>query len=251
MIIGISGKANSGKDLVGRMIQYITSTRHPNIQEFEQWNARLDPRFQYSTWKIRKFAGALKEIVCILLGCTREQLEDRTFKETELGEEWWMCKFPDGELLPYLGDYPDFYRQSEVIKLTPRKIMKLLGTECGTQIIHPNIWINTLFMGYKSNGTDQDIYPNWVITDVRFRNCCKAIKDRKGILIRINRPCSECGGVNVHFPNCSKYYKEHISETALDDYTGFDFILDNSLDIPHLFTEVSKILKLCNIKSPQ
>ena len=31
-------------------------------------------------------------------------------------------------------------------------------------------------------------FPNWIITDVRFHNEVKAIKDRKGILVRVERP---------------------------------------------------------------
>lgn len=33
-----------------------------------------------SEYKIKKFADKLKDIVCILIGCTREQLEDSKFK---------------------------------------------------------------------------------------------------------------------------------------------------------------------------
>jgi hypothetical protein len=41
-----------------------------------------------SGFEIKKYADKLKDFVCILIGCTREQLEDQEFKEKELGEEW-------------------------------------------------------------------------------------------------------------------------------------------------------------------
>ena len=31
--------------------------------------------------EIKKFADKLKDIVCLLIGCTREQLEDQEFKK--------------------------------------------------------------------------------------------------------------------------------------------------------------------------
>ena len=34
------------------------------------------------------------------------------------------------------------------IKLTPRLILQLLGTDCGRDIIHPNIWVNSTMMAY-------------------------------------------------------------------------------------------------------
>ncbi len=96
-------------------------------------------------------------------------------------------------------------------RLTPRKLLQLLGTECGREILHPNIWVNALISGYiKSspgkggelgayghtecidckkpfNGYKRqficntchdthDWLPTWVVTDVRFPNELKAIK---------------------------------------------------------------------------
>ena len=82
MIIAISGKINSGKDTVGQIIQYLTNKS--NAYPFD-----LKSDYSYkSEWQIKKFADKLKDIVCVLLGCTREQLEDRGFKERELDEEW-------------------------------------------------------------------------------------------------------------------------------------------------------------------
>ena len=48
--------------------------------------------YQAQNWKIVKFADKLKDIVCLLIGCTRQQLECREFKEKELGEEWGVWK---------------------------------------------------------------------------------------------------------------------------------------------------------------
>ena len=80
MILALSGKISSGKDTVASIIQYLT---HPIVKEhnltFEQF---LNLNFEEDAfdWKIKKFANKLKDIVCLLIGCTRKQLEDENFK---------------------------------------------------------------------------------------------------------------------------------------------------------------------------
>jgi hypothetical protein len=88
MLVGISGDINSGKDVVGRMFQYLTS-EYQNKYSFENWLDRVDKYKSdpYSPIEI-KFADKLKDMVCVLLSCTREKLEDREFKNTPLGEHW-------------------------------------------------------------------------------------------------------------------------------------------------------------------
>ena len=73
-LIGISGKIGSGKDTVGKYLQYLFSTEYPRhtFEEFLKY-----PRWvNDNDWQIKKYADKLKEIVCLLIGCTREQLED-------------------------------------------------------------------------------------------------------------------------------------------------------------------------------
>ena len=190
MIIGISGKIGSGKDTLSVVINYLADKSAPD--SFNRWEQPLE---EY-TYKNKKYAENLKCMVCFLIGCNRIDLEDREFKEKELGEEW------DG--------------------LTPRKILQLLGTEAGREIIHPNIWVNSLFADYTTDS-------NWIITDVRFPNEAQAIKDRGGIVIRVERPGGEshCGGA-------------HASETALDDY-DFDIVINNDGTIDELIDKVKQL----------
>jgi hypothetical protein len=278
-IIGISGHIGSGKDTVGKIIQYLSArkndTRDLKIQAMEFLGLtenNWDIIYNQQHWKIKKFADKLKDIVCLLIGCTRKELEDREFKEKELGEEWWYWKLKrEGGYGTTLLDYLTTSKQDlkqykglELIKLTPRLLLQLLGTECGRNIIHPSLWHIALFVEYKplmsysfvimdleastsqlektSKQTLVEL-PNWIITDVRFPNEMKAIKDRGGIVIRINRPCSECRGVNFHKMSCSKQYeKKHESETALDKAT-FDYVINNISDIASLIESVNIILK--------
>ena len=86
-LYGVSGKIKCGKDLVGEMLLYITESFDNNkeisFKEFEEDYLPFD-----STYEIKKYADKLKDCLCLILGCTRAQLEDQDFKNKELGEEW-------------------------------------------------------------------------------------------------------------------------------------------------------------------
>lgn len=293
MIIGISGKIGSGKDTVGKIIQFLTVINKSDRVHCDIWKFHFDKNnnaitsiLNESNWEIKKFADTLKDIVCLLIGCTREQLEDHEFKNTELGEEWTYYAYADG--------HNDHYRKGEWTKsmhtipcskeryeeelrvnwqtaykrpLTPRLLLQLLGTECGRNIIHPNIWVNALMSKYKfegckpnkescetSNGNcnSSKCYSNWIITDVRFPNELQAVKERQGINIRIERPTSyETYGLDI--VDLSKneivhsYRKEeHPSETALDN-AEFDYTINNNGTIEDLIEQVKEVLIKENI----
>lgn len=158
-LIGISGKKQSGKNTVALIWQYLydyysSNYTHPitvkNFKEYVKNNHHLK-----SVWIQKSFAHKIKQITCILLGCTMEQLEDPIFKETPLGEEWWVWKDCNDKLIPYKGNedrYTDPYLIEEyLIKPTPRTLMQLLGTDFGRDIIHPDIWITSLLGGYSGD----------------------------------------------------------------------------------------------------
>ena len=235
-IISISGKIGAGKDEVTRIIQRATNYH----------------------FEIRRFADNLKDMVCILLGCTREQLEGREFKEKELGEEWWYYKDKRGKIYSYL-DYNGITKDKKLVLTTPRLLMQLLGTEFGRQLLHPNVWVNSLMSEYKPSLEHQkdlfdvpeveipdvnqttwikEQYPNWIIPDTRFPNELKAVKDRGGITIRVNRPdFVENAFTGERFP-----VKVHRSETSLDSAT-FDYVIDNSGSLKDLEEKVLEILR--------
>ena len=254
MIIGISGKINSGKDTVGKILQYLTYTKN-NRMSFESFCLLKDRWYNFKDWEIKKFADKLKDITCILLGCTREQLEDREFKEKELGEEWsyQIDNLGKGNFLIDGLNIP----KDDRMYLTPRKLMQLMGTECGRQIIHPNIWVNSLFADYRKSlkivDLDQEenvkleetgVYPNWIITDLRFPNELQAVKDRGGITIRVNRSFNHKMGSKE--TGTLDLTPLHPSEIALDS-AEFDYVIDNNSTIGELIKKVREILIKENI----
>lgn len=240
MIIGISGKIGSGKDLSGLMIQYLTSS-YKDKYHFEDWHERVVKHGSktHSPFITKKFADKLKDMVCVMLSCTRAQLEDRDFKETPLSEEWWL--FTDGiSITPYLGGDTrmlDGYNTS-VQKTTPRLLLQLLGTDCGRYILHPNVWVNSLMSEYEdihelSTFGHEPLFPDWVITDVRFPNEADAILSKGGIVLRVNRPPV------VVVPD---FTVEHASETSLDNYQKFTALLDNSKTKKHLLEQIKSFV---------
>ena len=286
-IISISGKKTSGKDTVGKIIQILINSPHFTNEAVEDF---LKREIYKCSFEIRKFADSLKDMLCMMIGCTREQLEDEEFKNTELGEEWWYWKLEreggyNTILLPYNENTGT--ENYTLIKPTPRLLLQLMGTECGRDIIHPNVWVNALFSKYKpyrfhdGNGhwinseekklTEEfykqkdnihviPVYPDWIITDMRFPNELKAVEDRNGVTIRINRPKYSRGLYKINagkrviayssaegMEEFDKAVKEklgiveHISETALDN-TRFNYTIDNNEGILELIQKVKEIL---------
>ena len=259
MIIGLSGRISVGKDLVAKIIQSITSGDRLDKVEEIVLNNWIDP---YTPWEVRKFADKLKDIVCIMIGSTRDQLEDREFKEKELGEEWWYYVNSFGAYVPYVGH--SVGNTSNLVKPTPRLFMQLIGTECGRNIIHPNCWINSLMSEYTERASNWDAdgnttvseYSSWIISDMRFPNEMKAVKRKGGITIRIERPTfyykhkvtgeiershsGLCDG-DIYVPVPNSEIVEHASETGLDG-AEFDFVIHNNGSVADLIKSVYEIL---------
>lgn len=278
-LIGISGKIGSGKDTVGKILQYLNAKdKFPEYYTVENkinnYGQHINKNCNY---QIKKYAGKLKDIACLLIGCTREQLEDREFKEKELGEEWVAYKAAGSSVL--YATEEEIRKITSIpikVRLTPRLLLQLLGTEAGRQIIHPNVWVNALFADYKHlwndpdpiEGNDYNItyredYPNtkesliqygggseaevftreieqskWIITDVRFPNEVQAIQDRGGIVIRVNRTA---GSVLINNDTHSVTDHQHPSETALDYCNDFDYVIENDGSIEDLIDKVKQL----------
>lgn len=227
-LLTLSGKAGSGKDTVEKMIQaFMTHGHISNRAEiygglgydvledndlFDSVIVNGNLWYGAPSYTNKKFADKLKDIVCLLIGCSRKQLEDREFKEAPLGEQWavWRLDFNDEfefdennliHTAPFNSkeEAEEFVKEHELANinkiykeiLTPRLLLQLIGTECGRQMVHPNIWVNSLFSEYTPihhdhapNGFE---YPRWIITDVRFKNEVNAVEKLGGLRIRVNR----------------------------------------------------------------
>lgn len=197
-LIGISGKIGSGKDTTAELIQlvtvyglnYVTEIRNVAMRLIEDKNLK-EYLLQNCNWKVVKYAYKLKQIAGLLSGIDVEKFESQEFKKTQMSPEWG--------------------------NLSVREFLQTLGTNALRDQLHEDVWINALF-------SDFDDSKNWLITDVRFPNEAKAIKEKGGIVVRIDRGLSA---------------DEHPSETALDDYE-FDYVIPNKGTIEELLEEIIK-----------
>lgn len=253
-ILGLSGYINSGKDTVGKMIQFLDSQKKGYNGTFDDWYLTSDRGLYPTTWEIKKFAGKLKEIATMLTGIPTEKFEDQEFKKSYLGEEWGTKA---GVNMAH-KDVIDFDRykvtsdiglgfKNAIRLMTVREFLQKLGTDGLREGLHQNVWVNALFADYKRPYKDKyypegvgDL-PNWIITDVRFPNEAQAIKDRGGIVVRISRRASiddeMIWGTNP---------LRHPSETSLDDWE-FDYKINNSGTLEELLEETRFLLN--NIKN--
>lgn len=196
-LIGISGRSGGGKDLVASIIEYLTGYEGP--QTFEEWHETIGN--PWPKWNIKKYADALKDILCILIGCTRRDLEDRTFKESELGPEWdhWEWYETNDRKQKLSMDKPvpsGSIRELRFSKMTPRKLMQKLGTECGRQMIHPNIWVNALFSTYKERAPKKfEGDTNWLSDGGYMHTRCLKCKERF-MGYKRQMICNECIDAN-------------------------------------------------------
>jgi hypothetical protein len=178
MLIGITGHKFSGKSTVARLLHNATG------------------------YEVVSFADKLKDITCVLSGCTREQLEDYDFKENELVPDY---------LRPYClnAEKPTF-----------RAFLQHFGSEV-MRGVNDNIWIDC---------TLDNCGKNAIISDARFPNEAKAIKERGGIVIKVVRPDVKASD-------------SHQSETLIDEIDA-DYTLWNDTTLENLVLNVDSIVRL-------
>jgi hypothetical protein len=110
-----------------------------------------------------------------------------------------------------------------------RSLLQRLGTEEGRNRYGDDIWINTVetwMEVYHSRGIKR-----FIITDVRFLNESRWVKNIGGILIKLNaddrfHDCvlKECNGDMERYRNITN----HLSEQEINSIQEFDLIVDNS-----------------------
>lgn len=203
MIIGIAGRKQCGKNTISSIIQVLDIASSKILSSSEVLSLSLlnssffNMDYPESKWKEHSFAHILKECASIILDENIEKFESEEFKNS-----------------------PSFLTDKEGHSITNRLFLQLLGTEVG-RAIDPDIWVKALFNQYN----DQE---NWIITDVRFPNEADAIKEKGGLLIKVERDTS--------------YEDTHASEHALDQYDKFDVIIDNNGSLEDLFFKVSEFM---------
>lgn len=186
----------------------------------------------YHEFRRESFANSLKDAVSNVFGWDRTMLEGRTKQAREWREQvdpWWAKRL----------NMPD---------LTPRLMLQLWGTEVCRRGFHDDIWIASLENKLRTS-TD-----NIVISDCRFPNEIKSIRNAGGIVVRVKRGddpewYNDAADVNAG-PSCMNWAiakdrmlkrNIHASETAWVG-TKFDAILTNDSSIDDLFKKVKNLV---------
>lgn len=240
MIVGIVGRAGSGKDLVGNMM----------VERGYAAIALADP---------------MKEFCAQVFGWSRDvlwgasELREMADKRSNV----WVCPSCGWFGQPHIE--PDHYGcggcgarlgNEHGQPLSPRLALQTLGTEFG-RALYPEIWtdlairrVNSILDKGLKFGKDPFVdsvrlpkpdtlihgLKGVIITDVRFVNEAQAIRNECGKLLHIVRPSAD---------NDSRGIEGHASETEQDSIPNewYDCTISNSGTIADLEVHVNALLQ--------
>jgi len=111
-----------------------------------------------------------------------------------------------------------------------RILLQLYGTEIFRQRVDKDYWVKLMINKIKES--DKEVF---IITDVRFPNEIYMVQDEKDFdvtTIRIERDMKT-----------DDIKHEHESETALDDFDNFQYVVDNNDSLEQLWNSMITIYK--------
>ena len=173
------------------------------------------------------YAGTLKDAVASVFNWDRELLEGRTKQAREwreLVDPWWAERL-------------------NMPTLTPRLVLQLWGTEVCRKSFHDDIWIASVENKLRLSRD------NIVISDCRFPNEIKSIKQAGGRVIWVKRGelpywYESAVAANQQVQSAVAYLQAqgvHVSETAWVG-TEFDAVIDNNGTIEDLYNQVKNLV---------
>jgi hypothetical protein len=259
MIIGICGKKQAGKNTVSNILHGLTLLDQSMISDFNidangklwietkdakenvGWGefdvTRTDEDFvgwaehnMYPYIKNYSFADPLKVICHSLFGLTKGQC----WGTDEQKNTPTMLKWENmpGVVTPESEGNIQSKWNAEMLgivlhesgPMTARELLQFFGTNIMRKMYEP-VWVNATINKIKQEGSLRS-----VISDVRFPDEADAIKKAGGKLIKLTRSVSK---------------DSHPSETALDNYINFDYVIDNSGDstVENLIEEIKKVYR--------
>lgn len=191
------------------------------------------------------FAETLKDAVSVIFGWDREMLEGSTEesrKIREMPDPYWSAKM----------DRP----------VTPRWVLQNFGTDVCRRYFHDNIWVFSAENKIRNIDTDKVI-----ITDCRFPNEIKMIRENNGIIIEVQRNLPDWyWDAYAYNLKTEKMLNGYPLDAEMDDMFGItkdrpesmknihsseygwvgvnrpDFIVENNKDIEHLHCQAEHIL---------
>lgn len=186
---------------------------------------------QSHNYRQDSFATSLKDACAVIFDWPRHLLEGDTGESRQWREtvdQWWAEK---------LG-IPQF---------TPRLALQLIGTDSLRNHFNADIWFLTMQNRIRKN-PDQNV----VISDVRFPNEIKFLKDAGATLVRVSRGMDPIWYRTAVAANAgneesieimkTSFPKAHLSEWAWVG-SALDFHLTNNGTLEGLYTQVDDLVR--------
>lgn len=204
MLIGIVGSAGSGKDEFGKIA----------IKEFDFKRADFSDTLKNQLREEFLDIYDVKYRLQNLYGSQANKEENIFFEETSTVYPQWFYDF----LKTYGKEKYDGW------KFNMRSLMQYYGTEVYRNTFGENYWVDKTLSSLDPNF-------NYVCCSVRFINEAKAIKNKGGIIVKINRPSA---------PIISNM--NHTSETELN-LIKFDYWITNNGTLEEYHNKIKFLLK--------
>jgi len=194
MIIGFAGKAATGKTTAARYMAPLMKRE-----------CKVVPMAMVLRDEVEEFLRAIgaDESVPLVYGDQDDKVKVFYVDEASAHQE---CPRWDG----FVADHREIQNKKGFTAVTVRRILQWWGTEY-RRAQDPDYWTKAW-----SRKVEQFDLANThvLIDDVRFMNELNTIKSHGGLIIKIERPGFD--GAN-----------NHASETSLDDYTDWSYIIVN------------------------
>lgn len=246
-IIGIAGKAKSGKDTVAGMIAYIIREGLFRA-DYRNWSIRYDkPGITREIGAVIHFADFIKDVCSRVFLINRHYFDNIVYKEQ-------LSYLMDSGVFVKLNEVPKDYiianhailsttsiasllrGYNNKVAISLRTMLQYVGTELGRNQLGDNCWINATM---SNTSIIRNRFGFCTIADVRFANECDAIRNQKGgFVIEIKRPNDDEIKLNKFI---------HASESL--EGINPDFVINNDGNKFKLFHQVLAVLDKINQSS--
>ncbi len=114
-----------------------------------------------------------------------------------------------------------------------RYLLQILGTDWGRNTVSQNIWVDIMERRVKSYLDSTNVF----CTDMRFPNEIDVLKNLGFTLVNIQRPDEARIAAGAS-------HQTHASETALNGFTGYDFVIQNDGSLEDLYKKLDAVVAL-------
>lgn len=217
-MIGICGKARSGKDTMAEKL--VSNYGYTRYAFADPLKAAVNEMYN---WNDRHAYGDLKEVVTDVYPNLMHDIKviEKHFKDDlievgisaeEAALKWhWILK-------DKCGLSKIFH-----IRISPRQAYQWFGTEWGREYVNQDLWLNK---AAKFAKTQQGI----VIADVRFENEARFLTDNGYPLVQVVRP------------NITEKINAHVSESGIDS-SLVSCIIENSGSLDDFHSSIDQFMK--------